>query len=207
VADDLKGDDRAAPTGSPRGEAGAATSGVQQPGRSNGPESTHASRASDWRTLVPTWVQAVAAVAAVVVAVATLVVTADQLNSDSKVPVVTVTGMSSGPNGLAVGGTYQQLRPAEQTLFVIAKPVEDAAGDWIPVRARLHPTLMREAGVEDGEWDANVPLPSEVRYRVAPVILAGSFADGATSGALDDLKSRGPNADGVVATAPETSTP
>jgi hypothetical protein len=66
---------------------------------------------------------------------------------------------------------------------------------------------MREAGVEDGEWDANVPLPSEVRYRVAPVILAGSFADGATSGALDDLKSRGPNADGVVATAPETSTP
>jgi hypothetical protein len=169
-----------------------------------------------WRSrvdAVPPWIQAFTAVLAVVLAAVGIWVGIDQKAQDGatgtvpaapyQAPIATIRGFVIGPDSFTLSGDYQHLQPARETLYIVARPTEDALADWVPVEAQLTSVASSMAGYEDGTWTARVPAPPPTRWTVAPAILPGSgSALGLTDG-LDGLRQFGASAPGVIARGAE----
>jgi hypothetical protein len=161
---------------------------------------------------IPAWLQAIAALLTVGVSAVALILGLNQVNpgpssppagSAATGPQVEVTGFTVSGEGIEVSGWYRALRPAEETLYLVARPREEPDRDWLPVRADLRSTAV-SGEVQDGDWSAFLPVPAGAEFAVQPLVLPGVPGSGATSGQLELVRAAGARADGVISSGAET---
>ena len=160
---------------------------------------------------IPSWLQAIAALLTVSLSAIALILSVGQANpgpssapagTTPTKPIVEVTGFVVAGDGIEVSGFYRALRPAEETLYLVARPRTEPDRDWLPVRAELRPSNAASA-VQDGDWTAFLPVPEGAAFAVQPLVLPGVPSSGATSGQLALVRETGAAAEGVIASGAE----
>lgn len=160
---------------------------------------------------IPVWLQALAAVAAVVVSAAALVVTANPAPQATATPPtqptpsqpeptaeprVTLETVLTSATEVRASGAFEGLNPESQAVIFIGQPVADASATWLPVVATTVPATTAPNGTANGAWEAVRPGVGDEPYQWYAVIGprgALGLADTDT-----DLRRNGPDSRFVI---------
>lgn len=114
---------------------------------------------------------------------------------------VTLVSVVTAPTEVRADGTFQNLAAGREVVVLIGQPIEDETAEWLPAIAALHPDAQ-EASLQSGRWEAVRPAAGG-RYRWYAVI--APYAPGAQD-PFADLRAEGPDADLVVAASEPLTT-
>ncbi|HUG47829.1 MAG TPA: hypothetical protein VMP67_05395 [Candidatus Limnocylindria bacterium] len=162
---------------------------------------------------LPAWLQAVAAVAGVLLTA--LIAFGILRNPDGPPPpppppatadarpLVSLESVVSGQGEVRGSGAYQNLDPETQGVLFIGQPVDASGADWLPVVANLATDGVASSGPRNGRWEAVRPgVPSEP-YRWYAVVAPASAGAGDV---YEDLRANGPESEFVLAASDEQAT-
>lgn len=151
-----------------------------------------------WREWVPSWLQAIAAIIAILIPL--LGINAVLSRDDVAEAVASVTTMQHGPDGVRSEGDYRALRIGEEEIFIIGRPGDDAEADqFTTVRAQRTPTETDEAaGTEDGTWTARMPIDITEPWTFQVLIARAGVQGIDDPGLLEELRTSGPDASVVL---------
>ena len=156
---------------------------------------------SRWET-IPVWIQAIAALGALALGVAGVTIFANRERNGEPLPgaEVSVIRVSVGEAGIAVEGEYRRLRSGREVIVLMGHPEGSGAEDWTHVEADLLPTRVdSDAGIEDGEWEARIPVEVTQEWVIQPAVVRGG-SSGVTADDEEELRREGPDAEAVTAT-------
>lgn len=107
------------------------------------------------------------------------------------------TSIVIGPDGIRGEGEYLSLHPAREEILVMAR-LEDAAEPytWVHVEAARDPERVdAEAGIEDGVWEAVIPVSGiSEEWRVVVGIVEAGLQGLGSDAARRELEAEGPEA-------------
>lgn len=170
---------------------------------------TRRERRLDW---IPTWLQALAALAGVLLSALVIFGIVRQPSDappgggQTQPPAtgvgatseaqgrVTLVSVVTAPSEVRADGTFQNLAAGREVVVLIGQPIEDTDAEWLPAIASLHPD-GDGASLHSGRWDAARPAAAG-RHRWYAVI--APYAPGAQD-PFQALRANGPDADLVVA--------
>lgn len=155
-----------------------------------------------WQEWAPPWLSAIAAVVGVIATVFGIgAITRPSDSSEHTSADLVGTSIVIGPEGIRGEGTYVSLQPAREEILVMARP-EDASEPytWVHVQAEREPERVdADAGIEDGAWEAVIPVPDiNEEWRVVVGVVEAGLQGIGTPEALREVEEEGPEADIVV---------
>lgn len=151
-----------------------------------------------WREWVPSWVSALAAVVGVVL---TIVGVGAVTQRDADEADLVGTSIVIGPEGIRGEGEYRSLRPTREEILVMARPEHaEEPYTWVHVPAERDPRRVdAAAGIEDGAWEAVIPLADVTEeWRVVVGVVEAGLQGIDAVDALREVEAEGPDADVVI---------
>lgn len=152
-----------------------------------------------WIDAVPTWLSALAAVAAVVVSAYGITRATQGDNATPADPLASIRSISADANALTWGGTYEHVIPASHDVVLMAN-LDGAAHpeEWDVVIIAGLAAERRDGGGESGTWSATAPVGDVSVLQSYAVVLPKIPPGVGLQDVLQELRKYGPTSDLVI---------